>query len=72
MYVYCMSLVDAVTFCAGHSAGGSGRRPEVLSEAAKVWVWLWRVRSGNAQREERCDAGSESGGEREAIELSIW
>ena len=33
---------------------------------------MWRVRSGDAQREERCEAGSESGGEREAIELSIW
>ena len=28
--------------------------------------------ASDAQREERCDAGSESGGEREAIELSIW
>ena len=43
-----------------------------MSEAAKACVWLRRVRSGDAQRVERCDAGSESGGEREATEVSIW
>ena len=48
-----------------------GGRPVVLSEAANECGWSRRVRSGDAQREARCDAGSESGGEREAIELSI-
>ena len=45
-----------------------GWRPVVLSEAAKVCGWSRRVRSGDAQREGSCDAGSEFGGESPAIE----
>ena len=45
-----------------------GGRPDVLSEAAKECGWLRRVRSGDAQREASCDAGSELGGESPATE----
>ena len=45
-----------------------GWRPVVLSEAAKECGWSRRVRSGDAQREGSCDAGSEFGGESPAIE----
>ena len=40
----------------------------VLSEAANECGWSRRVRSGDAQREARCDAGSECGGESPATE----
>ena len=45
-----------------------GGRPVVLSEAANECGWSRRVRSGDAQREARCDAGSECGGESPATE----
>ena len=45
-----------------------GGRPDVLSEAAKECGWLRRERSGDAHWEERCDAGSELGGESPATE----